>query len=120
MARKPQQGLTLIEVMVALVLLSSGLLAMAALQGRALQGSDGARITSQVAWLAQGMLERARSAGGIDAADRLEFQQSVEAFVGGAGQGKVREDAGQVRVSIDWSEERTGGGQRLHELGGVR
>ena len=52
MARKPQEGLTLIEVMVALAVMGAGLLAAAGLQLRALQGTDSAMMTSQAAWLA--------------------------------------------------------------------
>ena len=120
MARKPQQGLTLVEVLVALVVVSLGLFAAAKLQWRAMQGTDSALKEGQIAWLAQGMLEHSRSAAGIGTADRLEFQRMIEAFVGPAGQGEVRQDLHRTRVSVSWSDERGGGGRRSHVLEGSR
>lgn len=51
-------GLTLIEVVVAVFVLSVGVLAAAALQGSALQSSRHASITQQLTHLAEGELER--------------------------------------------------------------
>lgn len=120
MARTRQQGLTLIEVMVALVVVSSGLLVAAGLQWRALQGTDSARVASQAAWLAQAMLEQARSARGVDGVDQLEFQRKVKAFAGESGQGGFQQTGRRVRVSVGWSDERAGGGWRVLEVEGVQ
>lgn len=113
MARKRQQGLTLVEVMVAQVLLALGLLGAAGLQLRAVQATDGARMLGQAAFIAHGMLERVRSAQGVDGRDQLEFRQQVEAFAGASGSGALR----GKRVLLSWNDERGGAGQRTVELG---
>lgn len=112
MARKPQQGLTLIEVMVALAVMGTGLLAAAGLQLRALQGTDSARMTSQAAWLAHGTLEQARAPGGVD---RAALQRAVEAFAGPTAKGQFQ----QGGVSIGWSGARGDDGWRELRLGGT-
>lgn len=111
MAWKLQQGLTLIEVMVALAVTGSGLLAVAGLQWRALQGTDSALMVSQAAWLAQGTLEESRSPGGVD---RARLQRLVDAFAGPMASGQFH----QGMVSIGWSDARAGGGWREVQLGG--
>ncbi|MDU9390458.1 type IV pilus modification protein PilV [Pseudomonas sp. zfem002] len=115
MTRKGQQGLSLLEVLVAQVLIAVGLIGAAGLQMRSLQGTDSARMASQAAWIAHGMLERARSTRGVDGADQLEFQRQIEAFAGAAGRGELRQ--GGRQVTVGWSDERAGGGSRLIELG---
>ena len=112
MARK-QRGLTLIEVMVAQVVLARGLLGPAGLQLRSMQGTASARIVSQAAFIAHGMLERARSARGVDGRDQAELQRQVAAFAGASGSGVFRGNG----VLVSWSDERGGGGQRSIELG---
>lgn len=113
MARKQQQGLTLVEVMVAQVVLALGLLGVAGLQLRSVQGVDSARMASQAAFIAHGMLERVRSARGVDGRDQAELQRQVEAFAGAEGRGTF----GGSGVLVSWNDERGGGGQRSIELG---
>lgn len=112
--------MTLIEVLVALVVVSLGLFAAAKLQWRALQGTDSAQKSSQAIWLAHGVLEHSRSAAGVGAPERLEFQRRVEAFAGPTGRGEIVEDAGGTTVRVAWSDERGGGGWRMLELEGGR
>lgn len=57
---RQRQGFTLIEVLVAVVVLATGLLALTALQTALMRNSADAKTTSQVAVFAQGLLERAR------------------------------------------------------------
>lgn len=116
MAGKRQQGLSLIEVMVAQVVLALGLLGAAGLQLRSLQGTDGARMVSQAAFVAHGMLERTRSARGVDGRDQDELQRQVEAFAGASGSAVLRGKG----VLVSWRDERGGGGQRSIELGASR
>lgn len=113
MARKPQEGLTLIEVMVALAVMGAGLLAAAGLQLRALQGTDSAMMTSQAAWLAHGTLEQSRAPAGVDVA---ELQRLVETFAGPTAKGQFQ----QGRVSIGWGGARAGDGWRELQLGGAQ
>lgn len=56
-----QQGFTLLEVLIAMVILSIGLLGIAALQGLGLRSSQGAYLTSQAGLLAYDMADRIRA-----------------------------------------------------------
>ncbi|MNF63625.1 hypothetical protein D3C84_453320 [compost metagenome] len=56
-----QQGMTLIEVLVAMAVLGVGLFAAAGLQVRALQATESALRSTQAAYLAHGVLEQARA-----------------------------------------------------------
>ena len=60
-SRAAQRGLTLIEVMVAVLVMSIGLLGMASLQLNALRGNTGAFWRSQATWFAYDMSDRLRS-----------------------------------------------------------
>lgn len=120
MARKRQQGLTLIEVMVAQVLVALGLLGAAGLQLRSVQGTDSARMASQAAFIAQGMLERAQSTRGVDGGDQAEFRRQAEGFAGASGRGDFRQDGAHAWVEVSWSDERGSGGGRSLELGGLK
>lgn len=55
------RGFTLLEVLIALVVLSIGLLGIAALQGVGLRSSQGAYLTSQATLLAYDMADRIRA-----------------------------------------------------------
>ena len=57
----PIGGFTLLEVLIALVVLSIGLLGIAALQGVGLRSSHGAYLTSQASLLAYDMADRVRA-----------------------------------------------------------
>jgi len=67
-----QRGFTLMEVLVALLILSFGLLGLAALQGSALKGTHGASLVSQASLLAQDMADRIRANPGQAAYDGFE------------------------------------------------
>jgi type IV pilus assembly protein PilV len=71
-----QQGFTLLEVLIALVILSIGLLGIAALQGVGLRSSQGAYLTSQAGLLAYDMADRIRA--------NPETVASYNGFVGNA------------------------------------
>lgn len=60
-----QQGMTLIEVLLAMALLGAGLFAAAGLQLRALQATDSALRATQAAYLAHGVFEQARAVGAL-------------------------------------------------------
>jgi len=116
MARNRQQGLSLVEVLVAQVLVGLGLLGAAGLQLRSVQGTDSARMLGQAVFVAHGMLERARSARGTDGRDQLEFQQQIEALAGASGRGVLLGSG----VQVSWDDERGGSGPRTIELGALR
>jgi len=56
-----QQGMTLLEVLVALVVLALSLFSGAALQVRALQATEGALHSTQAAYLTHSQLERGQA-----------------------------------------------------------
>jgi type IV pilus assembly protein PilV len=60
-ARRSQRGTTLIETLVALVVLSIGLLGIAALQMTSLRNNRGAHLRSQAATLAYDIVDRMRA-----------------------------------------------------------
>ena len=58
---KTKSGFSLVEVLVALVVLTIGLLGMAGLQGFSINGSYNAHLRTQATALAQGMVDRMRA-----------------------------------------------------------
>ncbi|MFP3406192.1 prepilin-type N-terminal cleavage/methylation domain-containing protein [Pseudomonas sp. SIMBA_065] len=61
--RAMEGGMTLLEVLLAMVVVAVGMFAAGALQVRALQATDSARHDAQTALLAHTRQERARAAG---------------------------------------------------------
>ncbi|MDQ3202970.1 MAG: type IV pilus modification protein PilV, partial [Pseudomonadota bacterium] len=61
-----QEGTTLIEVLVALLILTVGLLGAAAFQLNALKYTDSSRMTSQASFIAYDMMDRIRANSGAD------------------------------------------------------
>lgn len=76
--RKPQRGFTLLEVMVALVIFSIGLLGLAGLQSQSLRYNHSAYLKTQASYLAYDILDRMRANrqaaldGGYNAEDTTE------------------------------------------------
>jgi type IV pilus modification protein PilV len=66
--RARQRGFSLLEVLIAVVVLSTGLLALAALQGSLARASADAKVRSQVAALLQARMDELRSTGYFGAA----------------------------------------------------
>jgi type IV pilus assembly protein PilV len=64
--RRTQRGFSLLEVLIALLVLSIGLLGLAALQAAGLRSSHGAYLSSQATLLAYDMADRIRAADRID------------------------------------------------------
>ena len=107
--RECNGGFTLLEVLIALVVLSIGLLGIAALQGVGLRSSQGAYLTSQASLLAYDMADRIRAnpdtvaAGatvttdctvadtGLAGADLQEWSCAVEALLP-SGEGEITRD----------------------------
>lgn len=104
--RTTERGMTLLEVVLAVLVLALGLIAGAALQVRALQATDGARRDSQAVHLAQGMLERARAAGGLDASEVLQWQAQVKAALGERAVGQVAGADPRLVVNVQWPDAR--------------
>jgi type IV pilus assembly protein PilV len=130
-----QQGLTLIEVLVSLLILAVGLLGAAALQLNALKYTDSALMSSQASFIAYDMMDRIRAnpdadytlgalgdvlsgATGSDARlqDLQDFKTNIEQFAGTTAAGRIRVVRRQVTIDIDWDDGRAGGGPRTFTL----
>ena len=135
---RSQRGATLIEILVAVLILSFGLLGMAALQARAVKGNISAGQRSQAAMLAQYMLDVLRvdreqakggsyNTGGSQICDpaafaeatlpdntRAQWLTSVKAAIGRPGDTttcvRITCDADYLcTIRIEWDDTRAGG-----------
>lgn len=120
-----QAGVSLIEVMVAVFVLSVGLLGVAALMGNALQFNQGAQARTQAVLLASDIIERARVnrtnvnayaiantngdctsivAGATVAAwDMSEWLRQVGCALPG-GSAQIAVAGGQMTVTLQWAD----------------
>ena len=116
-----QRGMTLIEVMVATLILSSGLLGAAAVQLSALKHTDSALMTSQASFIAYSMLDRVRaneqadyrysSAGGavpsgVVNQDLNDFKCNILEFGGETATGMIAATDREVSITLEWSDAR--------------
>lgn len=97
-----ERGMTLLEVLLALLVLALGLFAAAALQLRALQASEASRQDTQAVQLAQELLERVRAAGALDASALSAWQTRLVTGLGASAHGRARREGHQWRVEIRW------------------
>lgn len=124
--RNRHSGFSLLEVMIAILVLSIGLLGMAGLQLNAMKFNQTATVRSHATFLAYDIADRMRAnravakAGGYEIASDEEatgasvaqsdlgtWKDSLERFLPG-GQGSVAVDGDIVTVTIIWDETRTG------------
>ena len=128
------RGFTLLEILIALVILSIGLLGIAALQGVGLRSSHGAYLSSQASLLAYDIADRIRAnpgmiAGGtittdagdcgVDAssmdlagADWIEWSCSVQTLLPQGSGSVLRElssipGASKVTIDLSWQDRQT-------------
>lgn len=121
--KRRQSGITLIEVLVATVILAGGLLGAAAVQLNALKHTDSALMTTQASFIAYDMLDRIRanpaadyagsSAGvGLHSAlgqDLSDFKRNVRQFGGESAKGSIATSERQVAITLEWDDTRAGG-----------
>ena len=128
-----QQGLTMVESLVALVVISIGLLGIAGLQLTSMKQNSSALQHSKAVWASYNMADRIRSNGirfadysGIDTdtpysqdcmssacsdsqmvtADAAEWTEKVRELPGG--RGLISGDASRLTVTVMWDDEGTG------------
>jgi len=120
-----QSGITLIEVLVAVLILAVGLLGAAVIQLNALKHTDSSRMISQASFIAYDMLDRVRANSGADYSwglsegappstvtssvrdlDLHDFEANIIGFAGDSGSGSVLVRADEVTVSISWDDAR--------------
>ena len=123
-----QTGMTLIEVLVALLVFSVGMLGVAMLQLSALKHTDSAMRSTQVSFIAQDLLERVRAnpaanyslaslshapaSGNPDIPrdqDLFDFAEQLRHAVGEDVQASVAVTANQATVTLDWNDSRAQG-----------
>jgi len=133
-----QRGMTLIEVLVTLVLISVGLLGVAALQMASLRHNQEAYVRSQASVLAGDILDRIRAdsigfragrydvgfngtgqAGTTAGRDLTAWQAEIDRLLpGGAANaaGRIERDAANVvTITLQWSERPYGMGEEEEE-----
>lgn len=117
--------MTLIEVLVAVLILAIGLLGAAVMQLNALKYTDSSRMTSQASFIAYDMLDRIRANAGVDYSweqgkhtvasiattsvrdvDLHDFEANILGFAGKSAKGTVAISANEVTVSITWDDSR--------------
>ncbi|WDG56994.1 type IV pilus modification protein PilV [Pseudomonas chlororaphis] len=119
--RSVQAGMTLIEVLVAVLILGVGLLGAAAVQLNALRYTDSALMTSQASFIAYDMLDRIRANSAADYTvaapeagnfgvvrdqDLYDFKRNVERFGGPTAEGHISLKQGVFTISITWDDAR--------------
>ncbi|WP_433768929.1 type IV pilus modification protein PilV [Pseudomonas putida] len=120
-SKRAQEGMTLIEVLVALLILSVGLLGAAAFQLNALKYTDSARMTSQASFIAYDMMDRIRAnaaadytvtpptSGNLSVArdqDLYDFTSNIVNFGGPTATGSIALNQRVYTITITWDDSR--------------
>lgn len=131
---RAQEGMTLIEVLVALLILTVGLLGAAAVQLNALKYTDSSRMTSQASFIAYDMMDRIRANSGADYTvtpptssnlsvardqDLYDFTSNIVGFGGPTATGSITLNQRVYTITITWSDARaanTASAQRSYVL----
>ncbi|QAY84256.1 type IV pilus modification protein PilV [Pseudomonas arsenicoxydans] len=116
-----QEGMTLIEVLVALVILTVGLLGAAAIQLNALKYTDSSRMTSQASFIAYDIMDRIRANSGADYTvtpptsgnlsvardqDLYDFTTNIVNFGGATATGTIGLNQRVYTITITWDDSR--------------
>lgn len=123
-----QAGMTLIEVLVALVVFSIGALGVAMLQLNALKHTDSAMRSTQASFIAQDLLERIRANPGANYAlsslsqaptsanpdnprdqDLFDFADQLRRMVGDDAEASVSVVGAHVTLALEWDDSRAEG-----------
>ncbi|EHQ53729.1 Tfp pilus assembly protein PilV-like protein [Ectothiorhodospira sp. PHS-1] len=103
---KHQTGVSLIEVLIAVLVISIGLLGVAGLQAVSVQLNQNAYLRSQATHLAYEISDTVRARGGVNATDRDDWIQRVNQAlpVPAGAQPSVTLANGVITVIICWEE----------------
>ncbi|MCF4996529.1 type IV pilus modification protein PilV [Pseudomonas syringae] len=120
-SRQAQKGMTLIEVLVALLILTIGLLGAAAVQLNALKYTDSSRMASQASFIAYDMMDRIRAnsganytttpptSGNLNVArdqDLYDFTTNIVNFGGATATGSIALNQRVYTITITWDDAR--------------
>lgn len=118
---RAQDGMTLIEVLVALLILSVGLLGAAATQLNALKYTDSSLMTSQASFIAYDMMDRIRANSAADYTvtpptsgnlnvtrdqDLYDFTTNIASFGGPTATGSITLNQRVYTITITWDDSR--------------
>ncbi|MGF6151243.1 type IV pilus modification protein PilV [Pseudomonas fluorescens] len=118
---RAQDGMTLIEVLVALLILSVGLLGAAATQLNALKYTDSSLMSSQVSFIAYDMMDRIRANSAADYTitpptsgnlnvtrdqDLYDFTTNITSFGGPTATGSITLNQRVYTITITWDDSR--------------
>lgn len=129
MLMRKQNGFSMLEALVTLLIVSLGLLGIAGIIANSLKVNQGAQIRSQASWLANDIIDRMRAnrtsaeggayalascaaapAGGTVANDDLSQWCAAVAAALPAGTGSVALAANMATVTVQWDDTRAAGG----------
>ncbi|WP_342649701.1 prepilin-type N-terminal cleavage/methylation domain-containing protein [Pseudomonas sp. REB1044] len=114
-----EQGMTLLEVVVAVLVLGVGLFTSASLQMRALHAAEGARRDAQVVQLGQSLIEQTRSAGRFQPGALHDWRARLEALLGSSGRGQAVVAGQWLRLETCWQDARGAQPQTIQLQGWV-
>lgn len=125
--KNAHRGFSLIEVLVALLIMSIGLLGAAAIQLNALKYTDSSSMRTQASFIAYDMLDRIRANSSVNyslasakaaatstdytnprAVDWSDFKANIATFSGGTGEGVIAIASNVVTITITWTDARAG------------
>lgn len=137
LSRRAQSGMTLVEVLVTAVIISVGLLGVAALQLTSLKSNQESYVRSQAAMLAADLLDRMRAnqagvranhyavafngtgtAGTVAANDLIAWQATINRLLPGDdtdAAGRVEINGNIVTITITWRERAEQGTARTYD-----
>lgn len=136
--RSRQQGVSLVEVLVSVLVVSIGMLGAAALSAAAMRNNQGSYERTQTAILTQGIFDAMRAnlgavgAGGYDtggyvcsvagataslaASDIARWVATVKSQINADACGQIACVAGVCTVSVRWDDSRSSGGSSSHTV----
>ncbi len=111
-AQVGQRGFTMIEVLVAVLILAIGLLGVAGVQLLSMQQTSNSNMRSVATIYAQDVAERVRANGGanLGASDLTAIENNMQKTLGPDGDLTVEMDGDFVDVQVQWNERDPFGG----------
>lgn len=124
-AANRQVGMSLVEILVSMLILSIGMLGAGLIQLSALKYTDSARMISQASFIAYDMLDRIRANAGADYSwgsghvapinsqtvsvrdlDLHDFEANIGHLAGDTARGSIAVSQREVTISITWDDSR--------------
>lgn len=104
MSKQRQRGVSLIEVLVAVLVIAVGLLGLAGLQLKAMQNSQSSYLSSQAVIMASSIIDQARAQGGhLSDSDKTRWGNQLANFLpDGSGTATINTASKQITVTISW------------------